>query len=71
MTEQEEEFLHLASCIENLNSAWRILQELKTEKATPVLIDAAFQYALIEYSKPYKVSYGNVLTEKGKKRSID
>lgn len=66
MTKQEEEFLHLAICIENLNSSWRILQELKDKKGSPVLINAAFQFSLIEYSKSFKISYGNVSNEKRK-----
>lgn len=68
MTEQEEEFLHLAICIKNMNSSWRILQELKMQKTTPTLINAAFQFALIEYSKSYKTSFGKTLDKKGKQR---
>ena len=66
MNEQEEEFLHLANSIENLNSSWRILKEIVEVKSSPVLLNAAFQYALIEYSKPYRYSCGEVLNEKGK-----
>lgn len=68
MTEQEEEFLHLAICIKNLNSSWRILQELKIQKTTPTLINVAFQFTLIEYSKSYKTSFGKTLDKKGKQR---
>ena len=60
MNEQEEKYLHFVYCIDNLNSAWRILQKVKIEKGNP-LINYAFQFALIEYSKPYKLSYGVVV----------
>jgi hypothetical protein len=58
MTEQEkEQFIHLRSSIENLNKAWTVLLEIKKNKNNS-LVWAAFQFALIEYSKPYKVSNG-------------
>jgi hypothetical protein len=57
MTQEEEKYIHFTYCIENLNNAWRILQEIKLHKGNP-LSGPAFQFALIEYSKPYKKSYG-------------
>jgi len=65
MTEQEEEYVHFVSCIDDLNDAWRLLQEIKQCKGNS-LVGAAFQFALIEYSKPYKVSIGTVSNSKGK-----
>lgn len=57
MTPQEK-YLHFTSCIENLNNAWRILKEIKRSDKH-ALLGPAFQFALIEYSKPYKLSYVN------------
>lgn len=57
MSIQEEEYAHFTSCIEELNSAWRILQDIKKSK-DEVLIGYAFRYALIQYAKPYKQSFG-------------
>ncbi len=65
MTEQEEQYLYFVSCINALNNAWRLLQEIKRCKRNS-LVGAAFQFALIEYSKPYIVSFGTVLNSKGK-----
>jgi hypothetical protein len=60
MTEQEEQYVHFASSIENLNNAWNILKAIKKRKINS-LVGAAFQFALIEYSKPYLKSRGMVL----------
>ncbi|MEP6947611.1 MAG: hypothetical protein ABJA02_16950, partial [Acidobacteriota bacterium] len=57
--EQEERFIHFVSCIEDLNDAWWILKQIKRRKKNS-LAYTAFQFALIEYSKPYKISYGKV-----------
>jgi hypothetical protein len=65
MTEQEEKYVHFVSCINDLNNAWRLLQEIKLCKGNP-LVSAAFQFALIEYSKPFKVSFGTVSNPRGK-----
>ena len=64
MTEQEEEFVHFVSSIEKLNNAWRILLEIRSNRDDP-LVGPAFQFALIEYSKPYTVSFGTELDAKG------
>lgn len=66
MTEEEERFVHLVSCIRDLNSAWRLLNEIKRSKERTPLVGAAFQFALIEYSKPYRSSHGFALDSKGK-----
>lgn len=68
MTEQEEKYLHFVSCIDDLNNAWRLLREIKECQGNS-LVGAAFQFALIQYSKPYKCSYGSVLNSKGKSTS--
>lgn len=57
LSEQEEKYIHFVSCIDSLNSAWRILQEIKRSRGNS-LIGAAFQFAVIEYAKPYRTSYG-------------
>jgi hypothetical protein len=55
MTEQEEKFVHFASCITSLNNAWCILQTIQTQPGNP-LVGAAFRFALVEYCKAYKSS---------------
>ncbi len=57
MTEQEEYFIYFASCITWLNNTWRLLHMIKEQPDNP-LIGPAFRFALIEYCKPYKTSYG-------------
>ena len=65
MTHQEEQYVHFVSSVDKLNNAWRILQEIKRHRNHP-LVGPAFQFALVEYSKPYTVSYGAELDAKGK-----
>jgi hypothetical protein len=57
MTEQEERFIHFSCCVAWLNNAWRLLNVIREEAASP-LIAPAFRFALVEYSKPYKHSRG-------------
>lgn len=64
MTPQEEKYVHFASCLENLNRAWWILNEVKRSEGN--LRGPAFQMALIEYAKPYLDSHGAVTDAKGK-----
>lgn len=66
MTEQEEEFIHFVLCIECLHRVWRLINTIKTAESSPV-VGFAFRFALIEYSKPYNTSRGNVK----KKRKLD
>jgi hypothetical protein len=65
MNLQEEQYIHFASSMDNLNHAWRILQEIKGCEGNS-LISPAFQFALIEYAKPYRISYSEL-----KKRKLD
>jgi hypothetical protein len=63
MTQREENeiYIHFVICIQNLNGAWVILQQIKEgkgESGSPVLVAAAFRFALIEYAKPYLRSRG-------------
>ncbi len=58
MTEQEEMYIHFVFCIQNLNEALRILKIIEQQSENP-LISPAFEFALIEYSKPYTSSRGN------------
>jgi len=57
MTQQEEQYVHFVSCTDSFNSAWRILHEIKVSPGNS-LIGAAFQFAIIEYAKPYTISFG-------------
>lgn len=54
----EEEFVHYAECIDNLNHAWRILQDLSGIERPSAIHAAAFRFALIEYAKSYTRSDG-------------
>ena len=65
MSEQEEKYIHLVNSIDSLNTTWRILKKIKDEKRNP-LAGFAFQFALIEYSKPYKDSNSAFLDSKGR-----
>jgi hypothetical protein len=60
VTEQQEHYVHFDSCTASFNSAWRILHEIKNSPGNS-LIGAAFQFAIIEYAKPYRTSYGSVV----------
>jgi hypothetical protein len=57
MTEQEEKFIHFVSCIRWLNNAWCLLNTIKKDRDNPLIVPA-FRFALIEYSKAYKLSHG-------------
>jgi hypothetical protein len=57
VTQQEEQYIHLVSCGESFNDARHTLQEIKQSRSHP-LIGAAFQFAVIQYSKPYLNSRG-------------
>jgi hypothetical protein len=60
VTQQEEHYIHFVSCTDSLNSAWRILHEIKNSPGNS-LIGTAFQFAIIEYAKPYRTSYGSIV----------
>lgn len=61
ITSQEEKYIHFVSCIDSLDSAWRLICTVKEQRGLGnPLIGAAFRYALIEYSKPYTKSQGVV-----------
>lgn len=64
--EENEKYIHFVSCIQNLNNAWEILQDIKVQDCSSVIVSAAFQFALIEYSKPYGNSVGTILNSKSK-----
>ncbi|MBU1420055.1 MAG: hypothetical protein KKI15_16340 [Proteobacteria bacterium] len=66
MTKQEEKYLHFVSCINDLNNAWRLLHKIKKTHEGNSLAGAAFQFALIEYSKPFKTSFGAVSNSRNK-----
>ncbi len=57
MTTQEEKYIHFVSSIVNLNNARHILLEINRIRDCS-LVGPAFQFALVEYSKPYKNSRG-------------
>ena len=57
MTHRHEEFIHFATCMQRLDSAWVILKAINAERDS-VLAGPAFRFALIEYATPYKTSFG-------------
>jgi hypothetical protein len=58
MTKVEETYLFFLQSIDILNDSLKILVELKSNETTPVLFNAAFRYALVEYSKPFGATNG-------------
>jgi hypothetical protein len=58
MTSHEEEFVHYVGCIEDLNRAWYILQELRAVTKHIAVHGAALAFALVQYAKPYTRSDG-------------
>ena len=57
MTKKLEEHMHFLSCIRDLESSKNILEIIKKEEGKDApLLEAAFKFALVEYSKPYKKS---------------
>jgi len=57
MTQQEEQYVHFVSCTDSLNTAWWLLNEIK-QSSRDSRTAAAFQFAIVEYAKPYRTSYG-------------
>ena len=55
MIDQEEYFIYFKKCIECLNEARRILKIIKAQPDND-LVGPAFEFAIIEYSKPYHKS---------------
>jgi hypothetical protein len=58
LTVSEEQYVHYVECINSLNQAWSILQDLRATKQKLAIHAAAFRFALVEYAKPYNSSYG-------------
>ncbi len=59
MTKELETLFHFQLCISSLAIAKNILEVVKKEGESNPLFEAAFKFALVEYSKPYKQSYGS------------
>lgn len=57
MTQDEEKYVHLVSCADDLNEAWRLLHEIRRSERHP-LTAAAFRYAVVAYSRAYVSSRG-------------
>ena len=54
----DEEYIHYQESITSLNRSWRTLCELEESEAGSAIWSAAYRMALIEYCKPFKISYG-------------
>jgi len=67
MKTQEEIYIHYLESIQKLNNSWNILREIKRKRIKGYILTAAFQFALIEYSKPFLRSEGNC-TKEGNRR---
>jgi hypothetical protein len=63
MTEQEEEYVHFAVCIRQLNYVWTVLNRIKTESGNS-LIGPAFRFALVAYATSYNRSDGRIKKER-------
>ena len=59
MSPSDETYVHFEDCLVRLNQAWRIICDLQTIECKNLIWLAAYQMAIIEYAKPYKVSYGS------------
>jgi hypothetical protein len=59
MTHGEEQYIHFASCMDDLNYAWSVLREVR-EAPDGFLSGAAFRFALIAYARPYRCSRGEI-----------
>lgn len=57
MTHGHEGFIHFATCMQRLNSAWVTLNAIKVERDS-ALAGPAFRFALVEDATPYNTSYG-------------
>ena len=58
-TPAEERYVHLASSSNDLNGAWRILQEIRSGTSHP-LTGPAFMFAIVCYARPYTTSRGEL-----------
>lgn len=58
----EQNYIHLEYCSRDLNSSWRTLHLVKQNTESP-LASAALCYAIIEYARPFKRSYGIIPSE--------
>jgi hypothetical protein len=58
VTVDEEKYVHFVESIDALNRAWRLLKEVQAAKQSSLIVSAAFKFALIEYSKPYRRTVG-------------
>jgi hypothetical protein len=67
MTEQQEYYIHLSTCINQLNHAWTTLRLVKNTKDNP-LTGPAFCYGLIEYSRAYTQSHGVIKENENSKQ---
>lgn len=67
MSYKEEKYIHFVSSSDVLNKSRQTLKEIKSHKNHP-LVGPAFQFALIEYSKPYTTSFGAELDNKGNRK---
>lgn len=54
----DTEYIHYQESITSLNRSWRTLCELEASESGNAIWSAAYRMALIEYCKPFKVSYG-------------
>ncbi len=71
MNQDNELYIHRRYCAVNFQNALILLEELKLTTHSSLIVNAAFQFALIEYSKPYKVSHGaGIDKRKGRKYQL-
>jgi len=67
MTKDEETYLFISQSIGILDDSLNVLSSLKgNENIKSVIFNAAFRYALIEYSKPFSTTNGLFLNDNNK-----
>ena len=67
MTKDEETYLFVSQSIGILDDSLNVLSSLKgNENIAPIIFNAAFRYALIEYSKPFSTTNGLFLNDNNK-----
>ena len=60
MSNEQENYLFLNYCNDDLEYAKNILAEIKKNKSKTIIIGAAFRYAIIAYAKPFKKTKGKI-----------
>lgn len=58
MNSDHEKYVHFQFCLTSLNRAWGIIDSILLSDERNGITRAAYELALIEYAKPFKISFG-------------